>query len=100
MATLKRKEGDKVTIKSINWFVENADENYDIFPDEPGVPFFCGGMDEYCGKSAVITKVVVDEPNVSEHYVLDIDGGDYMWADFMFEDKPTIKDKVIRFFKK
>lgn len=83
MEQLNHKVGDTVRIKSEDWYNQNCDEHGNIFPDEP-VPFFCGGMDEYCGQTATIVAIYYGKKY--NYYVLDIDNGDYMWTEFMFEN--------------
>lgn len=82
---MKRKVGDKVIIKSIDWWDEqlkimNAD-TYGV-RDEKGFYFFVKEMTEYCSKKAFIEDVR------ERFYQISIDGRmiEYYWEDWMFED--------------
>lgn len=82
---MKRKVGDKVIIKSIDWWDEqlkimNAD-TYGV-RDEKGFYFFVKEMTEYCSKKAFIEDVR------ERFYRISIDGRmiEYYWEDWMFED--------------
>ena len=75
---MKHKVGDKVRIKSLDWYNENKDIN----------GYICGftpKMSEYCGKTATIVKVG------SYHYELDIDNGSWWWDDEMFDENYNIE---------
>lgn len=77
----KYKVGDKVKIKSLDWYNKNKDDfgNIDLLP--------CGFvtlMSTYCGKTATIVNAEND------CYLLDIDNLTYGWTDKMFEE--NIKD--------
>lgn len=76
---MKYKVGDKVLIKSIDWYNKNKDIR--------GIVRKCGfvmKMAEYCGQIATIMSIV------DGHYDLDIDNGIFYWTDEMFEE--NIKD--------
>lgn len=72
---MKHKVGDRVRIKSKEWYEANKDESGDI--DSCG---FTEMMQHYCGKVATI----VGMDNYS--YLIDLDNGSYSWCDGMFED--------------
>lgn len=74
---MKHKVGDKVRIKSKEWYEKNKNRAGDILC---GGMFFVGDMDCYCGKIATIT-----EANVT--YKIDIDDHEFSWTDEMFEDE-------------
>lgn len=74
---MKYQIGDKVRIKSKEWYKKNKDEDDYI----EGVWGFTSGMSAYCGEVATITQVVDD------YYDIDIDNGKWHWQDFMFEEK-------------
>lgn len=59
---MKYKVGDKVRIKSLDWYKINADVN-------GHVGLFVNSMSNYCGKTAVITDII------NARYILDIDKG-------------------------
>ena len=83
---MKHKVGDKVRIKSLDWYNENKDIN----------GYICGftpKMSEYCGKTATIVKVG------SYHYELDMDDGYrygyryWYWDDEMFDENYNMEQK-------
>lgn len=75
--TLKYKVGDKVRIKSLDWYNENKDEygNIDISHDFT----FYADRSKYCGKVFTI-DVVFDNC-----YTVKEDNHEYYWADKMIE---------------
>ena len=78
MKIMEHKVGDKVKIKSLDWYNENKDECVFIFTEI---------MLQYCGKIANITGIIG-----GINYSLDIDKGLYYWSDDMFEeDIRTVK---------
>lgn len=74
---MKYKVGDKVKIRSLDWYNANKTEGGEVHL-ESGV--FLQLMSKYCGKVATITYVY------SFVYSLDIDGGKWNWIDEMFEE--------------
>ena len=77
---MKHKVGDKVRIKSLDWYNENKNI----------LGFICGftpKMSEYCGKTSTIVKVG------RCHYELDIDDGDWYWDDEMFDENYNMEQK-------
>ena len=73
---MKYKVGDKVKIKSLEWYNENSEYSAVV---QNGASF-TDSMTKYCGKTAIVVKIY------HESYDLDIDGGDWYWYDWMFED--------------
>lgn len=71
---MKHKVGDKVQIKSIDWYYTTKNSTG-----------FVTSMKQYCGKIATITKI-----RFARNYNLDIDGEFFIWTDEMFEE--NIKD--------
>lgn len=76
MITRELKIGDKVRVKSIEWYNENKDENGNIYFQ--GVPFN-KYMALLCGKEVIIREIsdsyyLIDEPSLR------------VWTDEMFED--------------
>lgn len=76
---MKYKVGDKVKIKSLEWYSKNKNglghvSHYDTNNT------FVSSMSSYCGMTANITEVE------GSHYILDVDNGDWWWQDFMFEE--------------
>lgn len=71
------KVGDKVRIKSIDWYNKNRDKN--------GLIFYKGccfikEMSKFCGQVATITKVIG-----GNEYKISLDKGYYIWTDDMIE---------------
>ena len=77
---MKHKVGDKVRIKSLDWYNENANRFGSAFG-------FMQEMSEYCGKTSTIVKVGCC------HYELDIDDGDWYWTDEMFDENYNMEQK-------
>lgn len=75
---MKYKVGDKVRIKSLEWY-----EKYHDCYGRVGVgsESFVSDMVEYCGKEAIVKRV--NETS----YKIDIDGQYYNWSEGMFEDE-------------
>lgn len=74
----KHKVGDKVTIKSIDWYNDNKDYWGNVPLEHIS---FVPGMNNYCGKTATIVDITEDC-----HYNIDIDKGAWYWSDEMFEE--------------
>lgn len=74
---MKYKVGDKVRIKSIDWYNENKDENGNIDINEDFI--FYADRSKYCGKVFTISEVFDNSYFVKE------DNGDYYWTDEMIE---------------
>lgn len=92
---MKYNVGNKVRIKSVEWYDANKDKDGvvnlggDIFS-------FVSPMAEYLGKEATITTIVDDGI-----YLIDLDGGNAYWVDEMFEclvsdEKPLISTELIK----
>ena len=77
METLKFKVGDKVRVKSLEWYNENKDVFGDIIISKKYI--FLDRMAEYCGKVLEITEICDDYFRT---------GNDYIWQDWMLEDEP------------
>ena len=78
----KYKVGDKVRIKSLDWYNSNKDENGEILPHSDKYLFFLEKMSECCGKEFEVRHVYPDE-------IYLLEGTEWMWEDWMLEDKPT-----------
>lgn len=87
--------GNKVRIKSVEWYDENKDKDGvvnlggDIFS-------FVAPMAEYLGREATITTIAYDGV-----YLIDLDGGNAYWVDEMLEglvsvEKPIISTDLIK----
>ena len=74
MNKLKFKVGDRVRIKSIDWYNENKTTHGDIWFDNA---VFVGGQSLYCGCELTICLVTDDSYHVIEN--------DYYWTDEMIE---------------
>ena len=89
------KVGDKVMIKSIQWYKEllndprnpiNYRESGSISDDI--VAFgFAKSMSKYCGKVATIRTAYYSR--TIPVYRIDLDNSSYFWAAYMFEDLST-----------
>ena len=75
---MKYKVGDKVKIKSLDWYNANKTEGGEVYLESM---VFLQLMSKYCGKVATITTHAF-----RYGYYLDIDGGCYHWTDEMFEE--------------
>lgn len=85
---MKYKVGDKVRIKSKEWYEENRNTYGDVEDDSAVLN---SSMAKYCGKEATIICAKTDE------YYIDIDGRTWKWVDWMFEDEqaePTLFDRI------
>lgn len=69
----KRKIGDKVVIRSLDWYNTNKDKYGEI-----GI--FVPDMTKYCGKEATIEETFING------YFINIDRHHWYWKDEMFED--------------
>lgn len=74
---MKYKVGDKVKIKSKEWYKNEKNEYGNVCC---GSNAFTPSMIAYCGMPAVITHIPFG-------YKVDIDNGIYEWTDEMFEDE-------------
>lgn len=78
--------GQKVVIKSLDWYNSNKNEHTGIV--ELMTDFFVEDMSEYCGKTATIVDVFKDvngEDSSNIMYYIDLDNGDWNWTYEMFE---------------
>ncbi len=86
------KVGDKVTIKSTDWYNSQEKEADGGFWCECG--YFNRSMKEFCGKKAEITRVV--KGNIG--YLLNIDDEYWTWSAEMFEeftDTKTVNSPIV-----
>lgn len=77
---LKYKEGDKVTVKNIEWYKKTKNK-FDVI--------LCGALEftplqakQFCGKDVTIDLVMDD----GGYYCIKEDGYKFYWNDYMFED--------------
>ena len=82
---MKHKVGDKVRIKSLDWYNENAKGDGSI---NCGFANFVSLMKEYCGKTATITK------SLNYSYELDIGGCSWGWTDEMFDETFNMERRI------
>ena len=81
---MKYKEGDKVKVKSLDWYNKNKNERGNVrlkgesFVDE---------MSKYCGKEVTISKLYNNKYSISEN-------DRWVWTEEMFEDT-NMKELVI-----
>ena len=76
---MKYKVGDKVRIKSLDWYNENKDE-FGVVLIENGEYMFFESDTIWCGKVITIVDVCLDE-----YYTIAEDFGKYRWTDEMIE---------------
>jgi hypothetical protein len=81
MGILKR--GDKVLIKSLDWYRDNCKNGNGV---ETEGNTFVSDMREYCGREATITKYYSDT-----HFHIDIDGENWGWTIGMVDLKEPRK---------
>ena len=75
--------GQKVTIKSLDWYNSNKDKNGAVKLAEE---VFVEEMAEYCGKVATIVDVFKDlDGGDAIMYRIDLDHRDWNWTEEMFE---------------
>lgn len=77
---MKHKIGDKVKIKSLDWY--NTEKDLDIRYN------FTSEMAKYCGKESIITQVYRNA------YCIEIDNEEHYWEDSVFEDTLPISYKM------
>ena len=81
---MKYKVGDKVKIKSLEWYNKNSEYSAVV---QNGASF-TDSMTKYCGKTAIVVEIY------HESYDLDIDGDGWYWYDWMLEDEPPISEQL------
>ena len=81
---MKYKVGDKVRVKSFEWY-NSKKLDYGFTIDDVT---FDNQMSEYCGRLAIIEKLGI------AYYRIDIDNGELYWYDWMLEDEPTVSDQL------
>lgn len=95
---MKYKVGDRVKIKSREWYEENKiGDSIDL-----GGRRFNKYMASYCGREAIITDVS-EGWEKGYRYAIDIDNGEYSWDDDMIEclvldnaEKTQISEQLIK----
>ena len=82
----KLEVGQKVTIKSLDWYNSNKNEQTGIVTLT--TESFVKDMSEYCGKTATIVDVFKDPEGKSDaitYYRINLDNRGWNWTDEMFE---------------
>lgn len=74
---MKYKTGDKVKIKSLDWYNENKDEVGSVYGDSYAI--FIQTMTKFCGQTVTILEGIDDVYGILE------DDDEYSWADYMIE---------------
>ena len=78
--------GQKVTIKSLEWYNSNKNEHTGIV--KLTTESFVSDMSEYCGKTATIVDVFKDFDGEGDiMYRIDLDHRDWNWTEEMFESE-------------
>jgi hypothetical protein len=77
---MKYKVGDKVRVKSLEWYNANKDKNGYVHCQ--GTLYFIPQMLDFCGKIVTIDEVWLDEV-----YIIQESDRDFEWNDDMFEDE-------------
>ena len=90
---MKYKVGDKIKIKSIDWFnAQEKDSDGDIpIYSVNNIVYFTKDMSNYCSKEAKIEDIRIDD-NI---YFLDVDKRCYEWTDEMFDETFDFKQLAI-----
>ena len=81
---MKYKVGDKVRVKSLEWY----SDSYNNCGIKINGVLFDPDMCKYCGQTGIITV------KSKGYYKLSIDSGDWFWYDWMLEDEPTISEQL------
>lgn len=80
------KVGDKVRVKSLEWYNSNKDEYSEIINGDIG---FLEEMSAYCGKEFEVSYVYSNE-------IYLLKGNEWCWVDWMFEDNTDNTAKTKR----
>lgn len=80
---MRYKVGDKVQVKSLDWYVKNKNEDGDIFIDDSS---FVREMSNLCGKELTIKSVGDDDYIVKENH--------WSWGDGMLVSMQEESDIV------
>ena len=84
----KYKVGDKVRVKSLEWYNSNKDENGDVLPHSDECLFFPEEMSEYCGKECEVVCVY-------SNGTYSLKGNEWFWEDWMFEEESSTKEQQV-----
>lgn len=84
---MKHKVGDKVRIRSKEWYERNKNENGIVVASTVN---FNENMSKFLGKEAVITNVY------NGYYTINLTGDLYIWDDYMFEKTPENRTSLFK----
>lgn len=85
------KIGDKVKVKSLDWYNKNKDEYGDVTNVKC---HFVSDMKVYCGKSAII--IWIGKEHFNPCYRINIDPHKYNWSKGMFENIKKSRRKKLK----
>lgn len=80
---MKYKVGDRVKIKSLDWYTENKDEDGDVY-FKSGFDFI-EEMKKYCGNTMTIEKIFGGYDICPDIYKMKDDDNTYCWTEEMIE---------------
>lgn len=80
---MKFKVGDKVRVKSLDWY------QYEYKNEEGGLSF-TPKMSDFCGKVVTIKTISCDSYTIKED-----NDFEFLWQDYMFEDKVVTENKDV-----
>ena len=83
METMKFKVGDKVRVRSLEWYNKEKNENGEILKGR----IFVEKMSQFCNKILTIKDIYVD------FYIVEENSNN--WQDWMFEDEPVNAKKEV-----
>ena len=85
---MKYNVGDKVLIKSLDWYNENKDMGGIV---ELSTHVFVPGMSQFCGTSGIIDSVFEDQEGNVIYY---LEGNDFDWTEEMFEGGGPVEVEI------
>lgn len=87
--------GDKVLVKSIDWYTTNKQANgFIMMKADNKISSFTPGMAKYCGQVFTIDKIVENSAIYPDHYRFIEDKNTFCWVDAMIERIATDDDIV------
>ena len=92
-AICKYKEGDKVRIKSEQWYNDNKNDD-DRVVNERTLESFTAAHSRHCGEIMTIKEVVQVDPETA-YYEMVEDNRDLIWEDEMIECKVGQIDRMV-----
>ena len=91
------KVGDKVKIKSLEWYKSMPKNNRGQITVDKNLPVFAPEMCHYCEKEGTIIEVIENDEYTS--YKMNI-GRDWYWVPFMFDDIKILRKKKLEKLEK